>query len=109
MSMGPLDVLERYQTSKSLKWANHLSSDILSSFFLSSVRTVSQASTITAEAITTIQSRKNIINHWVLHLPLIGLKELRLVGDFQKSHVLISLSSYAIFLNKIVTSSAGSN
>jgi len=62
-----------------------------------------------AEAITTIQSRKNIINHRVLHSPLIDLKELGLVGDFQNSHVLICLPLYTIFLKKTVTSSAVSN
>ena len=54
--------------AKSLKRANRLCSDF-SFFLLSSVRTVSQANTITAEAITTKKSRKNIINHWVLHSP----------------------------------------
>ena len=73
-----------YQTGKSLKQANRLSSDFLLSFFLLSV-TVSQASTITAVAITTIQTRKNILNHWVLHSPPIDVKELGLVGDFQNS------------------------
>ena len=39
--------------------------------------------TITAEAITTIQTGKNSINHWVLCSPLIVLKErTQLVGDF---------------------------
>ena len=85
-----------YQTGKSLKRANRLSSD----FFLFSVRTVSQASTISAEAITTKKSRKNIINHRVLHSPPIDLKELRLVDNFQNSRVLICLPLYAIFLNK---------
>ena len=40
-------------------------------------------STITAEAITKIQTRKNSINHWVLYSPFIVLNErTRLVGDF---------------------------
>ena len=96
----------KYQTGRSLKWANRLSSD----FLLSSVSvTVCQASTITAEAITTKKSRKSIINHRVLHSPPIGRKELGLVGEFQNSHVLVHLSLYAIFVNKTVTSSAGSN
>ena len=64
---------------------------------------------ITAEAITTIQSRKNIINHRVLHSPPIARKELGMVGEFQDSHVLVCLPIYTIFLNKTVTSSAGSN
>ena len=53
----------KYQTGESLKRANRLSSDFLLSFFLlSSVSvTVSQASMITAETITTIQTRKNDI------------------------------------------------
>ena len=46
----------KYQTGKSLKRANRLSSDLLSSLS----ETVSQASTIRAEAITTIQSRKKM-------------------------------------------------
>ena len=82
----------------------------LSFFLLSSVSvTVRQASTITAEAITTKKSRKNIINHRVLHSPPIARKELGLVGEFQNSHVLVCLPLYAIFVNKTVTSSAGSN
>ena len=76
-------------------------------FFLLSV-TVRQASMITAEAIT-IHLRKNIINHQVLHSPPIARKELVMVGEFQNSHVLVCLLIYAIFLNKTVTSSAGSN
>ena len=76
---------------------------LTSFFFLSSVRTVSQASTITAEAITTKKSRKNIINHRVLHSPPIARKELGMVGEFQNSHVLVCLPIYAIFLNKTVT------
>ena len=64
---------------------------------------------ITAEAITTIQSQKNIINHRVLHSPPIARKELGKVGEFQNSHVLVCLPIYAIFLNKMVMSSAGSN
>ena len=67
-----------YQTGKSLKRVNRLSSDF-PSFFLSSVSvTVSQASTITAVAITTIQTWKNDINHWVLHSLLIVIVELEL-------------------------------
>ena len=97
----------KYQIGKSLKRANRLSSDF---FLLSSVSvTVSQARTITAEAITTKKSRKNIINHRVLHSPPIAHKELGLVGEFQNSHVLVCLPLYAIFVNKTVTSSAGSN
>ena len=96
----------KYQTGKSLKRANRLSSD----FFLSSVSvTVSQGWTITAEAITTKKSRKNIINHQVLHSPPIARNELGLVGEFQNSHVLVCLPLYAIFVNKTLTLSAGSN
>ena len=96
----------KYQTGKSPKRANRLSSDF---FLLSSVSvTVSQARMITAGAITTIQLRKNIINHRVLHSPLIARKELGMVGGFQNSHVLVCLPIYTIFLDKTVTSSAGS-
>ena len=55
------------------------------------------------------KSRKNIINHRVLHSPPIARKELGLVDKFQNSHVLVRLPLYAIFVNKTVTSSAGSN
>ena len=90
-----------YDTGKSLKRANRLSSD----FLLSSVSvTVRQASTIVAEAITTKKSRKNIINHRVLHPPPIARKEFGLVGEFQNSHVLVCLPQNAIFVNKTVTS-----
>ena len=86
---GPLTLLESIaevparQVAKTiakplslLKRANRLSSDF---FLLSSVReTVSQASTITAEAITTIQTPKNSINHRVVHSLLIVIVELEL-------------------------------
>ena len=113
--MGPLSLLENIAEvpdAKSLKRANRLSSDFLSSSSSSSFFcqcTVRQASTITAEAITTKKSRKNIINHRVLHSPPIARKELGMVGELQNSHVLVCLPIYAIFLNKTVTSSAGSN
>ena len=58
------------QTGGSLKRTNRLSSD----FFLLSV-TVSQASTITAKAITTVRTRIYIITHWVLYSLPIGLKD----------------------------------
>ena len=77
--MGPLNLLEsiaEVTDGKSLKQANCLSSDF---FFLSSVSvTVSQASTIMAEAITMIQTRKNSINHRVFHSLLIIIVELEL-------------------------------
>ena len=66
---GPLTLLESiakvYQTGKSPKLADHLSSD----FFLSS--SLSHTSTITVEAIKTIQTRKKKTgtNHWVLYSP----------------------------------------
>ena len=44
----------------------------------SSSLTVSQASTITVEAITTIQTRNNNINRWVMHSLLIIIVELEL-------------------------------
>ena len=97
----------KYQIGKSLKRANRLFSDF---FLLSSVSvTVSQARTITAEAITTKKSRKNVINHRVLHSPPIARKELGLIGEFQNSHVLVCSPLYTIFVNKTVMSSAGSN
>ena len=53
----------------------------------------SQASVITTEAITSQMKKKkqqknnnNNTNHWVLHLPLIALKELKLVSDSQATH-----------------------
>ena len=71
----------KYQTGESLKRANRLSSDF---FFLLLSVTVSQASTITAKAITTIQTRKYLINHRVLYSLPIDLKELGLFfSDFQ--------------------------
>ena len=77
-AMGPLNLLEiitEVPDLQSLKRANRLSSDFLPFFLLSSVSlNVSQVSTMMAEAITTIQSRKNIINHWVLHSPPIARK-----------------------------------
>jgi len=52
----------------------------------------SQARMITAKAISyNKKSRKNIINHCVLHSPPIGRKDLGLVGEFQNSHVLVCL------------------
>ena len=111
LATGPLTLLEsiaKVPDRQVAKQANRLSSDFLLLLLLSSV-TVRQASTITAEAITTIQSRKNFINHRVLHSPPIARKELGMVGEFQNSNVLVCLSIYAIFLNKTVTSSAGSN
>ena len=70
----------KYQTGESLKRANRLSSD----FFLLLSVTVSQASTITAKAITTIQTRKYLKNHRVLYSLPIDLKELGLFfSDFQ--------------------------
>ena len=82
MPMGPLNVLESIAEVPDRQVAKTGKSSI---FWLSSVRTVSQASTITAEAIAKIQSRKIIINHRVLHSPLIDLKEVGLVGDFPNS------------------------
>ena len=66
----PLTLLEsiaKVQTGKSLKPANHLSSD----FFFSD-------NTITAEAILTIQMQKNSIYHWVLYPVLIVFLQLEL-------------------------------
>ena len=71
---GPLTLLEsiaKVQTGKLLKRANRLSSDFLSSF-------PHHDSTITAEAILTIQTQKNSINHWVLYPILIVILELEL-------------------------------
>ena len=73
----PLTLLEsiaKAQTGKSLKWANRLSPDCLS-FLLSFAH---HDSTIMAEAILTIQTRKNSINHWVLYPVLIAILELKL-------------------------------
>ena len=58
-----LKTLLKYQTGKSLKRANRLSSNF-------------ECSTIMA--ITTIQMRKNNTNHWVLHSLLIVIVELEL-------------------------------
>ena len=86
MSNGPLDVLESIaevpdqQVAKTGKLSIFWLSFFI--FFLLSV-TVRQASTITTEAITTIQSQKNIINHGVLHWLPIACKELGMVGEFQ--------------------------
>ena len=56
---------------------------LLSSFFFLLSSFLQHDSTITAEAITTIQTRKNSINHWVLYSPFVVLKErTQLVGDF---------------------------
>ena len=66
----PLTLLEsiaKVQTGKSLKRANRLSFD----FFFSD-------NTITAEAILTIQTRKNSIYHWVLYPVLIVILQLEL-------------------------------
>ena len=51
----------------------------------------------TTEAVTTIQTRKNSINHWLLHSPLIVVKKPELVsGDSQVTpHLYLPL--YAIF------------
>ena len=57
------------QTGKWLKQTNRLSSEILLSF-------VHHDSTITAEIITTVQTRKNV--HWVLYSLLIVIVELEL-------------------------------
>ena len=59
-SLTLLESIAKVQTGKSLKRANRLSSD----FFFSD-------NTITAEAILTIQTRKNSIYHWVLYPVLI--------------------------------------
>ena len=67
--MGPLTLLEsiaKVPDRQVSKQANCLSSD----FLLSSV-SLSHTSTITVEAITMIQMRKNGINHWVLYSLLI--------------------------------------
>ena len=61
---GPLTSLESIAKVPDRQVAKTGKSSIF--WLLSSVQTVSQASTITAEAITTIQTRKNGINHWVL-------------------------------------------
>ena len=69
MGIRPFTLLESItkvqETGKSLKWANCLPSF----FIVLSSLSVSQASTIMAEAITTIQMQKKkaSINHWVLH------------------------------------------
>ena len=67
-------------------------------FLLSSVSvTVSQASTITAEAIT-IQTRKNGINHWVLHSLLIVILALELFFSDSQALWCQYLVLYAILL-----------
>ena len=78
---GPLNLLESIAKVPDWQIAKTGKSSIfwlLSSFF-------HHDSTITAEAITTIQMQKNSINHWVLYSPLIALKkkELKLVSDSQ--------------------------
>ena len=67
---GLLTLLWSVATGKSPKRANRLFSDVLFSF------SVSQASTIMAEAITVIQTQKK--NHWVLHSLLIVIIALEL-------------------------------
>ena len=66
---GPLTSLESIGKVPDRQIAKTGKSSIF--WLSSSVQTVSQASTITDEAITTIQTRKNDINHWVLHSLLI--------------------------------------
>ena len=105
-AMGPIDVLESIAEVPERQVAKTGKSSIFwfTFFFLSSVSvTISQASTIMAEAITTKKSQKN---HRVLHSPPITRKELGLVGKFQNSHVLICLPLY---VNKTDTSLARSN
>jgi len=84
---GPLTLLESIakvpdRQSRQNRQIVYLLTFFFFFFFLLSV-TVRQASTITAEAITTIQSRKNIIIHRVLHPPPIARNELGMVGEFQ--------------------------
>ena len=70
---GPLTLLEsiaKVQTGKLLKRANCLSSDFLSF--------THHDSTITAEAILIIQTRKNSINHWILYPVLIVILKFKL-------------------------------
>ena len=78
----PLTLLEniaKVTDRQVAKMANRLSSD----FFLLSSSFLQHDSTIMAEAITTIQTQKNSINHWVLYSPFIVLKErTQLFGDF---------------------------
>ena len=76
---------------KSLKRAKRLSSDFLS-------LSVSKASTITVEAITTIQTRKNSINHRVWHSPLIVIVELELFFSDSQALRCQCLVLYAILL-----------
>ena len=72
---------------QSLKQANRLSSDFLLFSFFISFFSISQPSTITAEAITMIQTRKTSINHWVLHSLLIVILALELFfSDSQALH-----------------------
>ena len=89
-AMGPLNLLENIAEVPDQQVTKTGESSI---FCLSSSVsvTVSQASTIMAEAIATIQSRKSIINHQVLHSPPIACKELGMVGKFQNSNVLVSM------------------
>ena len=84
MSNGTLNLLESIAEVPDQQVAKTGKSSIfwLSSFFLLSV-TVSHTSTIMTEAITTVQTRNNIIDHWVLHSPPIGLKELGLFSGYQ--------------------------
>ena len=59
-------------------------------------------SMITAQAITTIQTRKNSINHWVLYSPFIVLKErTQLVGDFSGNPTLMLATIRHFTLNNI--------
>jgi len=84
----------KYQTSKSPKRANHLSSD----FFLSSVQTVSQASTMTAEVITMIQTQKN--QHKSLSIALTTYRDLstRTILQWFSSTPMLILSAIRHFV-----------
>ena len=97
---GPLTSLESITKVPDQQVAKTGKSSIfwLSFFFFSSVQTVSQDSMITAEAITTIQTRKNAINHWILHSLLIVILALELF--FRDSQALRCqyLVLYAILL-----------
>ena len=64
---GPLTLLESIA-----KVSNRQSRQNVQIYLLTSLH---HDSTITAKTITTVQTRKNSTNHWVLHSPLIVLNE----------------------------------
>ena len=105
-AMGPLSLLENIAEVSDRQVAKTCKSSYL---LTSSVSvTVRQASTITAGAIT-IQSQKKYHNSPGIALTTYRSQGTRNGRRIPEPHVLVCLPIYAIFLNKTVTSSAGSN